>query len=159
MDYKGLTTILLLLAVLLMASTREYGYSGPETHASIIESRMPEVIDTTAAPEVTDTAAAPQATREYLGEFTVYAYCHCKKCTGSGNGITASGARVREGRTVAADIKILPMGSQIYIDGVGLRTVEDTGGAIKGNKLDVYHLTHQEALDFGVKKLKVWKEI
>ena len=81
-------------------------------------------------------------------EYVVTAYCSCVKCCGKSNGITASGEKAVEGVTVAMN-KSIPFGTKIYIDGVGERIVQDRGGAIKGNRIDLYFDTHQEALNFG----------
>ena len=67
-------------------------------------------------------------------------------------GITASGARVKEGQTIAVDTRVIPMGYWVYIEGVGLRRAEDRGSAIKGNKIDVYVETNREARYFGRKR-------
>ena len=66
-------------------------------------------------------------------------------------GITYSGTRVQEGRTVAVDPSIVPLGSTLYIEGVGIRKAEDTGKAIRGRKIDVYIEDLHEARSFGVK--------
>ena len=81
-------------------------------------------------------------------EYVITAYCHCVKCCGKSDGITASGEKAVEGITVAMD-KSMPFGTKIYIDGVGERIVQDRGGAIKGNRIDLYFDSHQEALNFG----------
>lgn len=65
---------------------------------------------------------------------------------------TASGTTVSEGRTIAVDDDVIPMGWWVYIEGVGFRRAEDTGGAIKGNKIDVYIDSLKEANKFGRKK-------
>ena len=67
-------------------------------------------------------------------------------------GITASGARVTEGRTIAVDPKVIPIGWWVYIDGLGFRRAEDTGSAVKGNKIDVYFESHDYAKRFGTKQ-------
>jgi 3D (Asp-Asp-Asp) domain-containing protein len=67
-------------------------------------------------------------------------------------GITFSGVRAEEGRTVAVDPKIIPLGSTVYIEGVGIRKAEDTGSAIKGSKIDVFMNDVSEARTFGVKR-------
>lgn len=67
-------------------------------------------------------------------------------------GITASGARVTEGRTIAVDPKVIPMGWWVYIEGLGFRRAEDTGSAVKGNKIDVYFDSHDYAVRFGTKQ-------
>lgn len=65
---------------------------------------------------------------------------------------TASGTRVTEGRTIAVDKSVVPLGWWVYIEGIGFRKAEDTGGAIKGNKMDVYFDSLKTAKDFGRKK-------
>jgi len=93
---------------------------------------------------------------EYVGTFKVSAYCACRACTGNTKGITASGAKVQEGITVATDWSVLPVGTVIDIEGYGTRTVMDKGSAIKGNRLDIYFQQHSDALNFGVQTLNVW---
>lgn len=85
---------------------------------------------------------------KHIERYTVTAYCPCVKCCGKSNGITASGEKAVEGVTVAMN-KSIPFGTKIYIDGVGERIVQDRGGAIKGNRIDLYFDSHQEALNFG----------
>ena len=65
------------------------------------------------------------------------AYCACVKCCGKTNGITASGTKATAGRTIAAP-KNYPFGTKIEIAGMGTYVVEDRGGAITGNKIDIY---------------------
>lgn len=94
-----------------------------------------------------------------LGEYKLTAYCACFKCCEKhpgdvGYGITKSGVKAVEGVTIAADPKVLPLGTKVLIDGHEY-TVQDTGCAIKGNKIDVYFDSHQDALEFGVQ----YKEI
>ncbi|MBW4838872.1 MAG: DUF348 domain-containing protein [Paenibacillaceae bacterium] len=65
---------------------------------------------------------------------------------------TASGTRVTEGRTIAVDKDVVPLGWWVYIEGIGFRKAEDTGGAIDGNKMDVYYDSLKDAKNFGRKK-------
>lgn len=96
-------------------------------------------------------------TRE--GVFTITAYCPCEKCCGAyANGYTATGAKATQGVTVAADPDVLPMGTEIELDG-HTYTVQDTGGAIKGNRLDLYFDNHEDAMQWGVReKIVRWSE-
>lgn len=106
----------------------------------------------------TPTLAGPKL-RKIMMEVT--AYCPCPRCCGPrAQGITASGRRVsyNGGRFVAADTRILKFNTKLLIPGyAGAQPVEviDKGGAIKGNKLDVYFPTHQEARKWGRQKLLV----
>lgn len=84
--------------------------------------------------------------------YIVTAYCHCVKCCGKSNGITASGVKAVEGVTIAADTKVLPFGTKVIIDG-NTYTVQDRGGAIRGNRIDIYFNSHEKALQYG-KQLK-----
>ena len=106
----------------------------------------------------------------------VTGYCNCGKCCGWKRGwfgfgapvynygkmkgkpkrigITSSGARARHG-TVAADPKVFKLGSRLSIPGYGIGRVEDVGGAIKGRHIDVWFASHEKALEWGSRWLKV----
>lgn len=97
---------------------------------------------------------------ENLGDFTVTAYCGGECCCGvwaDEDCTTASGAKAVEGVTIAADTNILPFGTEIRLGG-NTYTVQDTGGAIRGSRLDLYFDSHEDALAFGVQKLNVEKK-
>lgn len=98
----------------------------------------------------------PQVQEQYtsLGTYKITAYCSCQKCTGSGNGITASGTQATAGRTIAAPSN-LPFGTKLLINGHEY-IVEDRGGAIKNNVLDMYFDDHEQALQWGVKYIEVF---
>lgn len=92
----------------------------------------------------------------HTNTFKLTAYCACSKCCGKwADGFTASGTKATQGRTIAVDTKVIPLGTKVIIEGYGEYIAEDTGSAIKGNKIDVYFDNHQEALKFGVKNLEV----
>lgn len=91
------------------------------------------------------------------------AYCPCVTCCGKGaRGITSTG---KDAKTppfgVAADPKLLPYGTKLEIPGIGVREVDDTGGAMrKDARKGIYHIdlrfvAHQEALEFGIQWLDV----
>lgn len=90
------------------------------------------------------------STNENTGwvKFTATGYCSCSKCCGKSTGRTASGTKATSGRTVAMSSKY-SFGTKVEIKGYGTYTVEDRGGAIKGNKIDIYFDSHQDALNFG----------
>jgi len=68
--------------------------------------------------------------------------------------ITATGTKATVGRTIAVDPSVIPLGWWVYIEGIGYRRAEDTGGAIKGNKIDVYLASDSQARQFGRRKAK-----
>lgn len=69
-----------------------------------------------------------------------------------GYGITAMGRMARPRHTVAVDPHMIPLGSLVYINGVGYRVAEDVGGAIRGSHIDVYFSSDGQARAFGVKR-------
>lgn len=93
--------------------------------------------------------------------FTAYAYCACEKCCGkwAEYGLTASGTVPQQGRTVAVDPDVIPLGSELWIDGEGPFVAEDTGSGIDGSTIDVYHQSHADALEWGKREVTVtWRE-
>lgn len=106
----------------------------------------------------------------------VTGYCKCKKCCGwkrswwrlgmpvyaSGPskgkhkkvGVTASGTKAQLG-TIAADTSRYPMGTIMEIPGYGRGRVEDRGGAIRGDHIDLYFKSHKDALRWGNKTVTV----
>lgn len=87
------------------------------------------------------------------GIYKVTAYCACMKCCGKTNGITASGKKATANHTIAAP-STFKFGTKVVINGTTY-TVEDRGGAIQGNRIDVYMNSHSEALAWGVRYLQV----
>ncbi len=89
----------------------------------------------------------------------ITAYCPCPKCCGRySDGITACGHEIQPGDTFVAADRRYPFGTEMLIPGYSNgRAVKvlDRGGAIKGNRLDVFFANHQEALEWGVKYLEV----
>ena len=95
--------------------------------------------------------------KQVLKNVTLTAYSAGEESTGKkkgdhGYGMTASGTRVSEGRTIAVDPKVIPMGWWVYIEGIGFRRAEDTGGAVKGKKIDVYFDSEDYVDRFGLKR-------
>jgi 3D (Asp-Asp-Asp) domain-containing protein len=82
----------------------------------------------------------------YLGEYRITYYCNCSICCGQYAGMnkTASGATPVEGITIAAD-KSIPFGTRLKING-HIYTVQDRGGAITGNHIDIYMNSHSDCL-------------
>lgn len=76
---------------------------------------------------------------------------------GEGHGITASGQPIQADVTVAADQTLLPYGTVLCIEGVGIRIVQDKGASVQGYHLDVAVDTHENALAWsGYGEHRVW---
>jgi 3D (Asp-Asp-Asp) domain-containing protein len=74
---------------------------------------------------------------------------------GSSQGLCANGMHAGYG-LVAVDRRVIPLGTRLYIEGYGYAVAADTGGAIKGHRIDLGHTTYREASDVGRRKVKVW---
>jgi 3D (Asp-Asp-Asp) domain-containing protein len=68
---------------------------------------------------------------------------------------TAVGAKTRRG-IIAVDPRVIPMGTRLYIEGYGYGVAADTGGAIKGRKIDVFFESRREALKWGRRTVNVY---
>lgn len=119
------------------------------------------------AEEIDQGAAEPVEEWQSLGTFELTAYCPCEICCGiwaivrpadeDGNPIiyTASGAIAQAGTTIAVDPSVIPYGSEVKIND-HTYIAQDTGGAITGNRIDIYFDDHQKALEFGRRQAKVF---
>ncbi|MBC2314102.1 LysM peptidoglycan-binding domain-containing protein [Listeria welshimeri] len=88
-------------------------------------------------------------------EVTVTATAYSKEEPGMGH-MTASGIDLNDNpRVIAVDPSVIPLGSRVYVEGYGEAIAADTGGAIKGNKIDVHLNSVQECYNWGVKQVKV----
>ena len=131
-----------------------------------------EVVAEPVKVEEVQTSPASGAPTDYVGKIDVKAtaYCLCKKCCGKspsnpGYGVTASGLKIVPGtgmKVVASDPSVIPLGTRVYVEGLngakdyGYAVVADTGSAIKNLKIDLYMDTHQMALNWGVKTVRVY---
>ena len=115
----------------------------------------------------------PRGVKPIERTIEVTGYCKCGKCCGwhrkwgrpindaTGKrkkvGLTASGKIARRG-TIAADTRKYPFGTVMFIEGYGYGRVEDRGGSIKGNRIDLFFQSHKQALKWGRKKVhvKIW---
>ena len=117
--------------------------------------KIVQVNKVTSRSGTTTRAAATTAATTTSGTqvYKITAYCSCAKCCGKATGRTAMGTKATAGRTVAASGKFA-FGTKLNING-HVYTVEDRGGAINGNKIDIYVNSHAEALAWGVRYLPV----
>lgn len=87
------------------------------------------------------------ATLISLGKFKITGYCPCKSCSGRWGRQTSSGATAKANHTIAADILVLPYDTKVRINGKDY-VVEDTGSAIKGNKIDIFFENHSQIKEY-----------
>lgn len=90
-------------------------------------------------------------------ELTVTATAYTPYCTGC-SGVTATGINLKNNpdlKVIAVDPSIIPLGTKVYVEGYGYAIAGDTGGAIKGNKIDVFFPTKSQAYNWGRKTVKI----
>ncbi|MER3414189.1 MAG: hypothetical protein C4341_08150 [Armatimonadota bacterium] len=92
-------------------------------------------------------------TRSGVATMEATAYCLCSIC-GTGSGRTSLGSEARRG-IVAVDPNVIPLGTIVYVEGYGLAIAADTGGAIRGKRIDLCFNSHAEALQFGRRTVRV----
>lgn len=118
------------------------------------EAATPVATPVSAQAEKTTTAAKPAAA---TNQITVEATAYTANCTGC-SGITKTGVNLKtnpDAKVIAVDPSVIPLGSKVYVEGYGYATAEDTGGAIKGNRIDVFIPTQEGALEWGRKQVNV----
>lgn len=96
------------------------------------------------------------------GTFKLTAYCSCSLCCGKWaynrpDGVVygAIGEELKEGYSIAVDPSVIPYGTEVIINGKAYKA-QDCGGAINGNRIDVYFEDHDDALEFGVQYKEVF---
>lgn len=104
-----------------------------------------------AAAEEEERKAKALASAEYLGNFTLTAYCNCARCCGTAGNATASGVMPTSGHTVA--MGGIDFGTKLLINGT-VYTVEDRGTPY--GHVDIFMDSHEEALQFGMSSADVY---
>ncbi len=101
----------------------------------------------------------------HIGKMIMEAYREVVATAYSNDPVSINVSKWRDGKTatmtearwgvVAVDPRVIPLGSKIFIEGMGWFSAEDTGGKIKGNRIDIFYPSRKEALQFGKRKLKI----
>lgn len=103
------------------------------------------------------TAADKTPVANAAKEITVTATAYTANCEGC-SGVTATGIDLKanpNAKVISVDPNVIPLGSKVYVEGYGYATAADTGGAIKGNVIDVFIPSKEEAVQWGRKQVKV----
>lgn len=166
--------IMLLAVAVIFALVMASGNARAEDKYIIVPVEVieqPEVEPVSCEPEVPETnenelieqALLQNAVK--IENVTMTHYCICKKCCGKspddpGYGITASGRKATPYVSVAVDPDVIPLGSDVLVDygdgDIKYYRADDTGGAVKGDHIDLCVGSHQEALQLGIRTATVW---
>lgn len=106
---------------------------------------------------VTETVSRGTNSSENGRELYVTATAYTAGCSGC-SGITATGLDLRSNpnaKIIAVDPSVIPLGTKVFVEGYGYAVAADTGGAIKGNKIDVFIANKSQAYKWGRKKVKI----
>ena len=140
------------------------GIFGAKTYSAVIKFQRDHSISTTGTVgPITrqalglSTASQTGSTVSRGGTFSVIAtgYCGCAICNYPYGGQPAYNGQPLAYGVVAVDPSVIPMNTRLYIEGYGEAIAADQGNAIKGYHIDLYFPTHQQALDWGVKRVNV----
>ncbi|MEH7335430.1 LysM peptidoglycan-binding domain-containing protein [Neobacillus drentensis] len=105
------------------------------------------------APKPEAKVIEPEKTKEITVKATAYT-ASCEGCSGT----TATGVDLNanpNAKVIAVDPSVIPLGSKVYVEGYGVATAADTGGAIKGNRIDVFISSEQKAIQWGKKQITI----
>ncbi|WP_298834158.1 G5 and 3D domain-containing protein [uncultured Planococcus sp.] len=137
-------------------AAQEEKKAAPQKEQAIVKTASSEKAATPA--KVAPAKAAPAEAEPTGGkEFYVSATAYTASCTGC-SGITATGINLHTNpglKVIAVDPSVIPLGSKVWVEGYGNAIAGDTGGAIKGNKIDLFMANKSDALSFGRKQVKV----
>ncbi|QDR80650.1 peptidoglycan-binding protein [Sporomusa termitida] len=144
----GATTEQAVLAFQQAKNIAADGIVGQATFQLLLDKRGTEV----------SRGSAPERYKSVL-DIKATAYAPGPHDNGQWGNLTYMGTQIRPG-VIAVDPRVIPLGSRVYIqfaDGSGMYGIaEDTGGAIKGNRIDIAMVSVAKAYDFGVQKVKVY---
>lgn len=121
------------------------------------EAKVEKAAPAPAPKQEKEPASRSNVSQSTAKELTVTATAYTAN-DGGMTGVTATGIDLKankNAKVIAVDPNVIPLGSKVYVEGYGEATAADTGGAIKGNKIDVFVPSKSAAKNWGVKTVKV----
>ncbi|MFE3889655.1 LysM peptidoglycan-binding domain-containing protein [Priestia sp. YIM B13446] len=133
------------------------GQAAAQAKLSTPSPDAPSTPSTSAQSTSTPAPAPVQESKSVSKEITVEATAYTAYCAGC-SGITATGIDLRSNpnrKVIAVDPRVIPLGSRVYVEGYGEAIAGDTGGAIKGTRVDLFMASQSSALNWGRKTVKL----
>ncbi|WP_421384975.1 LysM peptidoglycan-binding domain-containing protein [Bacillus salacetis] len=158
LDNRGIATLVneQEQAAPVQQSTEEPAAAPAAQETAAAEPAQPAVQESVPA-QPAETPVNTQPTQEKANAITVKATAYTANCAGC-SGVTRTGVDLNanpDAKVIAVDPDVIPLGTRVYVEGYGYATAQDTGGAIQGKKIDVFIPERQDALDWGVRSVKV----
>jgi 3D (Asp-Asp-Asp) domain-containing protein/LysM repeat protein len=128
-----------------------------ETSAEPHEGQVVETAEMVIEEDPVIEEPAPVESQENTKEITFTATAYTASCEGC-SGITATGVNIKDNpdkKVISVDPSVIPLGTEVYVEGYGYAVAADTGGAIKGNKIDVFIPEKQDAINWGKQQVEV----
>src|SRR5699024_9439351 len=125
---------------------------------SVQESNEAEQSEAPVAEEVTNEEPSSDGSSNTEGEtMTVTATAYTADCDGC-TGVTSTGIDLNanpDKKVIAVDPNVIPLGSEVYVEGYGTAIAGDVGGAIQGDKIDLHVPSKEEAYNWGVQTVEI----
>lgn len=129
----------------------------PNQKLSVVSNAKKSKKTATTSKKATSKTISRSTSTNAVKEFTVSATAYTAYCNGC-SGITKTGINLRENsdlKVIAVDPNVIKLGTKVHVEGYGYAIAGDTGGSIKGNKIDVFIPTKSEAYKWGRKNVKI----
>ncbi|RIW38401.1 peptidoglycan-binding protein [Bacillus salacetis] len=136
-----------------LASKQDEAVLTVETRKELIHKGKEVLVPKQVEAKETEVQGEDNVTKEIEVKATAYT-AYCEGCIG----ITKTGVDLRanpDEKVIAVDPEVIPLGSKVYVEGFGYATAEDTGSAIKGNRIDIFIPSREEALEYGARNITV----
>ena len=143
----SITALVMIVTVLFSITGALAAKDGTIKYLSGSNDYLLEQVDNLSAQLVEDEPAGPIELKE-KGTFIIHYYHE--------HNLTRDQSVPKAGISVAVDPKVIPLGTYLYIEGVGIRVAVDTGAKVTGNTIDVFVSSKQEALSLGEFETKVY---
>ena len=156
-EWNELTSDLIIVNQELLIKGAQVNQTSEKREEKVVE-KQTEVQEEKEVEVASETEVVKEETTQNSGQqMTMKATAYTAECEGC-TGVTATGINLnadRNAKVIAVDPSVIPLGSRVYVEGYGEAIAGDTGGAIKGNRIDLHMPTKEAAYQFGVRTVNI----